>query len=94
LEIRDFAILYLNSEFIRWLSRSEETVHRIIVKCKEEKNTLRVLVEAMGHVNYDHEMEQDRKGLVAYYDAEEKGQLWDIYKIPIDGDLLKDVIGG
>lgn len=27
---------------------------------------LRILVEAMGHVNFDHEMVKDRKGLIEF----------------------------
>jgi hypothetical protein len=42
----------------------------------------------MGHINFDHAMEIDRKGLFAFKDTQETKFLWDIYKINVNAEIL------
>lgn len=43
----------------------------------------------MGHVNFDHQMEQDYKGLIDINDDIATSFQWNMYKIPVDANILK-----
>ena len=59
--ISDFAIVYLDDKFITTLDRSKAVTHSVSISC-DGNCKLFVLVEAMGHINFDHQMETDFKG--------------------------------
>jgi len=42
----------------------------------------------MGHINFDHQMETDRKGLISFSDSRSTKFTWDMYKINIDQNIL------
>ena len=42
----------------------------------------------MGHINFDHAMQTDWKGLTSFSDRNSTKFLWDIYKVNIDNDIL------
>lgn len=43
----------------------------------------------MGHINFDHAMENDRKGLFFFNDTRATKFLWTMYKINADEQILK-----
>jgi hypothetical protein len=42
----------------------------------------------MGHINFDHQMETDYKGVVDITDDLGSIFSWNIYKMPIDAKIL------
>ncbi len=50
---------------------------------------MKIIVEAMGHVNYDHLMDSDIKGLFNLTDDLATEFKWNIYKVPIDKSILQ-----
>jgi hypothetical protein len=42
----------------------------------------------MGHINYAHEMETDYKGLINFTDQYQSIFQWNMYKIPVDNNIL------
>lgn len=50
---------------------------------------MKIIVEAMGHINYGHSMETDIKGLFNLTDDLGIAFAWNMYKVQIDNDLLK-----
>ena len=61
----DVAIVTIDGKFNQILDRTQAQHHKNIeIKCSSSaKCQLRILVEAMGHINYDKIMEEDYKGL-------------------------------
>ena len=47
-----------------------------------------VVVEAMGHINFDHSMDSDRKGLFTFYDKARNFFKWTHYPVNIDSHIL------
>lgn len=52
--VRDFAVVALNGNFLTSLDRSISTKHNLTLNCSTGPCTLSILVEAMGHINFDH----------------------------------------
>jgi hypothetical protein len=50
---------------------------------------MKIIVEAMGHVNYGHLMATDLKGMFNFTDTLSTEFKWNIYKVPVDGNILK-----
>ncbi len=42
----------------------------------------------MGHINFDKQMEHDKKGLADIYDDKATKFVWNLYKIPIDDKIF------
>lgn len=88
MKVNDFAVVYQDSDFVGSFDRSQATQHTFAVNCKKETCKLIVLVEAMGHINFDHGMETDFKGLISFEDSKKNSFRWNIYKINIDKNIL------
>lgn len=82
--IHDFAVVYLEDQFLGSYDRSNSVRHLFGANCRKSSCKLTILVEAMGHINFDHSMENDRKGLVSFEDIKKTKFLWNIYKINVD----------
>lgn len=54
--IRDFAVIYLNGNFLTNLDRAVASNHNLTANCTINSCSLSILVEAMGHINFDHAM--------------------------------------
>lgn len=89
LTVHDFALVYLDGTLLGELSRGTSTDHTLVADCAHASCKLSILVEAMGHINFDHEMETDRKGLFKISDNHSTKFTWDIYKVNIEESLLK-----
>lgn len=83
LNISDFAIVYLDGKKITTLNRGVTNLQKMNVSCEQYSCQLSILVEAMGHVNYDHHMEIDRKGILAVKDDIQTEFKWNVYKYPL-----------
>jgi hypothetical protein len=66
LTVHDFALVYLNDTFITALNRGEKTSHQINILAVHDDSKLRILVESMGHINFDKLMLTDFKGLISF----------------------------
>ena len=64
LVIRDFAVVFVDDIFYTTLTRGITEKQRITVECVKSPCKLRIVVEAMGHVNFGKEQGRDRKGLI------------------------------
>lgn len=54
-------------KFIQMFDRTEQKFPNITLECKSYGPcTVRFLVEAMGHINYDVSMKTDWKGIVSF----------------------------
>ena len=69
--VHDFAVAYLDGGFIGSFDRAASLQHSFNVTCGNTTCKLFILVEAMGHINFDHQMETDRKGLVSFSDSKD-----------------------
>jgi hypothetical protein len=54
--VHDFAVVYLNANYLTTLNRATSTKHNLTINCTIDFCTLSILVEAMGHINFDHQM--------------------------------------
>lgn len=43
----------------------------------------------MGHINFDHQMQTDYKGIIDITDDLDTSFLWNIYKLPFDDKILQ-----
>ena len=62
--IHDFALVYLDDKLVGIYDRSIKSSWDFEVVCEGECKMV-VVVEAMGHINFDHNMETDWKGLIS-----------------------------
>jgi len=46
-------------------------------------------VEAMGHINFDHQMEHDYKGILDITDDLATNFTWNMYTIPVDSKIMQ-----
>ena len=46
-------------------------------------------MEALGHINFDHQMAIDFKGIVDLTDDLGTIFTWNMYKVPVDSNILK-----
>lgn len=88
LVVRDFAVVYVNANYFTYLDRANSSKHNLTVNCTTTDCTLTILVEAMGHINFDHQMETDKKGLYFFNDTRSTKFEWNIYKINVDENIL------
>lgn len=86
--IHDFAVVYLDSICIGSFDRSVSPSHVFNASCTKSSCKLTIIVEAMGHINFDHGMQTDFKGLIDFSDKASSKFIWNIYKINIDKDIL------
>lgn len=66
LSIHDFALVYMNGEFVKAFDRGEKTEHTLNLSSSHFVNHLHILVEAMGHINFGPQMLTDYKGLINF----------------------------
>lgn len=69
LSVHDYAIVAVNGNYLATLDRAVSAKHNLTVNCTTSDCTLSILVEAMGHINFDHQMETDKKGLFFFNDT-------------------------
>ena len=65
MNVHDYGLIYLDEKLIDVIDRSKNINRTIEINCKNTTCKLDIVVEAMGHINFDHQMEKDRKGLIS-----------------------------
>ena len=86
---RDFAVVVLDGKYKIQLDRSQSTLHNFTIDCFNLTCNLKIIVEAMGHVNYDLLMATDIKGMFNFTDDLSTVFKWNIYTVPVDENILK-----
>ena len=84
--VHDFALVFLGNKVIQVLDRTKQTNHGFTISQQDILNygvTLRVLVQASGHINFDKNMQTDRKGIYSFGGDTEK-LFWKMYKFPVE----------
>ena len=87
----DFMMVYVDGKFQGSLAREKKASQQLKVSCPVGGCNLRLLVEAMGHINYGAKQKTDRKGLHEFteLDSESKTEFrWDITALPITASLF------
>ena len=87
--IHDYGMIYLDGVFITVLDRSIQYQNDFKVVCQKSECVLKVLVEATGHINFDHQMERDFKGIRDISDDLATEFKWTLYKIPASEGIFK-----
>lgn len=87
--VHDYAMVFLDGTFISSLDRSESSINSFNVECQKDSCNLKIVVEALGHINFDHQMGQDYKGILDISDDLGTVFSWNMYKVPVDSNLLK-----
>jgi hypothetical protein len=64
--VHDFAIFFLDGKKVGTLVRQKFERRSFNINCRQSKCVLRILVEAMGHVNYGELQPLDKKGLLVF----------------------------
>lgn len=81
-EVRDRASIYLNGEFVGIIDRNNN--QEIILNSEKKENTLRILVDNMGRINYGPRL-KDFKGITEGVRLERQFLFnWNIYTIPMN----------
>ena len=87
--VNDFATVFVDGKFVGTIEHRLGQRSIVMPELPTGKHTLQVLVEAMGHVNFGHEM-YGRKGLRKYARLAGKELLgWDVYRFPLESDYIK-----
>lgn len=82
-EVRDRAMIFVNGKYAASIYRGEDP-KKITLDFKEEENTLDILVENMGRVNYGKHI-FDQKGITESVRLDYQFQFdWDIFSLPLD----------
>lgn len=87
--VHDYALVYLDNVHIAHLNRSAQTVNNFTANCQINNCTLKIIVQAMGHINFDHQMQQDYKGLIDLVEDSGASFTWNMYKLPVDTNIIK-----
>ena len=84
--VHDLATITIDNQYIDFLDRTQHQHYKnVSLKCdRSSPCVLRIMVEAMGHINYDISMEEDYKGLVQFETSNDDEFEWTMYKIPIN----------
>ena len=70
--VHDYGMVFLDGKLIDTIDRSKNKDHTVTVHCKEISCKLDIVVEAMGHINFDHQMSDDKKGLISITDTKKQ----------------------
>jgi beta-galactosidase len=82
----DFMIVYLDDKFIGSYQRGKVDFS---INCTD-RCVLNILVEAMGHINFDHDMTNDRKGIYSYsVSVSSPALFWRVFTIDINEDISR-----
>jgi beta-galactosidase len=86
--VHDFALIYLEDKLVGTCDRSKQSQWNFELQCSGTCK-LYVIVEAMGHINYNHNQDNDRKGLMSFTEKQGATFSWNIYKIPLNEKVLE-----
>ena len=89
-DLRDYAIVYADGRYVGTMDRTKgETTALDIPKAEPANETLDILVEAMGRINYGPRL-LDRKGITERVTLNSMTLMgWDVHPLPMDEDYLR-----
>ncbi len=89
-DLRDYAIVYADGRYVGTMDRTKgETTALDIPKAEPANQTLDILVEAMGRINYGPRL-LDRKGITERVTLNSITLMgWDVHLLPMDEDYLR-----
>ena len=87
-------MVFIDGAFFASMDRQVNKLHGLTFEC-EAACKLQIMVEAMGHINFDQGMNTDRKGLMQITRLRGSGPLtdWYIYKLPLTPDSISRATG-
>ena len=89
-DLRDYANVYADGRYVGTMDRTKgETTALDIPKAEPANQTLDILVEAMGRINYGPRL-LDRKGITERVTLNSMTLMgWDVHPLPMDEDYLR-----
>jgi beta-galactosidase len=83
-------MIFVDDRAVINMMRRTREIETFTVSCEDDRGCkLKILIEAMGHINFGHDQATDRKGLIVF---EELGSdavyKWTIYKIPVHDSAI------
>jgi hypothetical protein len=89
-DLRDYAVVYADGRYVGTMDRTKgETTALDIPKAEPANETLDILVEAMGRINYGPRL-LDRKGITERVTLNNMTLMgWDVHPLPMDEDYLR-----
>jgi beta-galactosidase len=85
-EIHDYATVYVDGRCVGTIDRSRDETALDIAKAEPANETLDILVEAMGRINYGPRL-LDRKGITERVTLNNMTLMgWDVHPLPMDED--------
>lgn len=93
--VHDWAIVYIDGVVKETFDRQKSVNHTLAFNTSRQI-TLRILVEAMGHINYAGGMNTDYKGLITFRRTAGTGDIpsWNVYKLPLDYSYVSTISKG
>jgi len=87
-DLHDYATVFADSRFIGTIDRTKGETGIDIPKAEPANETIDILVEAMGRINYGPRL-LDRKGITERVTLDGMTLMtWDVHLLPMDGDYL------
>jgi beta-galactosidase len=85
-ELHDYATVYVDGRYVGTIDRSRDETALDIAKAEPANETLDILVEAMGRINYGPRL-LDRKGITERVTLNNMTLMgWDVHPLPMDED--------
>lgn len=92
--VHDIGLIFIDDAFAASMDRQANKTHTFSFECTT-KVKLQIMVEAMGHINFDTGMNTDRKGLIQFTRVKGSGDLnnWAMYKLPLTYSSIQSAKG-
>lgn len=92
--VHDYALIYIDGDFMASMDRQANKTHDLRFECKAACK-VQIMVEAMGHINFDQGMNTDKKGLIQFTRVKGTGALndWSVYKLPLSANSISSAKG-
>lgn len=93
-ELHDYATVFVDGNYVGKLDRREGVNSLALPKTDNAMPVLTILVEAMGHINFAHDM-IDRKGITDRVTLNGMTLMnWRVYSMPLAGEFIRALPAG
>jgi beta-galactosidase len=87
-DLHDYGLVYVDGRLVGTIDRTKNEASLDIPKAEPANETLDILVEAMGRINYGPRL-LDRKGITDRVTLNNMTLMaWDVYPLPMDADFM------
>ena len=91
--LHDYGHFYLGGKYLKTYVRSNADKKSVEIPARQKPKLLEIMVEGMGHINFKHKMETDRKGLYGEVKlGEHPITEWQISRMPLDGKEISKIL--